>query len=117
MTLRWEYFPIFRNFTQKKVIFFGAATGTVRPSPKEMFRCRLLLPTLTHSHHHSCSAGSLSTRPMWMKPISSFAGGLAVCAFCCFVHALVPGLFTTSASARVECMVARMHNRGSSNAG
>ena len=47
---------------------------------------------------------------------SSFAGGLAVCAFCCFVHALVPGLFTTSASARVECMVARMHNRGSSKA-
>ena len=42
---------------------------------------------------------------------SSFAGGLLVCAFCCFVHAIVPGFFTTSASARVERMHERMHNR------
>jgi len=44
---------------------------------------------------------------------SAFAGGLLVCAFCCFVHALIPGLFTTSASARVDCMHDKMHNRGS----
>jgi len=42
---------------------------------------------------------------------SAFAGGLLVCAFCCFVHALVPGFFTTSASERVERMHERMHNR------
>ncbi len=46
-----------------------------------------------------------------LKTASSFAGGLALCAFCCFVHALVPGFFTNSASARVERMHARMHNR------
>ncbi len=46
-----------------------------------------------------------------LRAASSFAGGLAVCAFCCFVHALIPGLFTTSASARVECMHERMHRR------
>ena len=48
-----------------------------------------------------------------LRMASSFAGGLAVCTFCCFVHALVPGLFTTSASARVDRMHERMHNRGS----
>lgn len=48
-----------------------------------------------------------------LRAASSFAGGLAICAFCCFVHALIPGLFTTSASARVERMHERMHNRGS----
>jgi|GEM_PF-3812033 len=46
-----------------------------------------------------------------LRAASSFAGGLLVCAFCCFVHALVPGFFTTSASARVERMHERMHNR------
>jgi len=50
-----------------------------------------------------------------LRTASSFAGGLAVCAFCCFVHAIVPGLFTTSASARVERMHERMHNRSSSD--
>ena len=49
-----------------------------------------------------------------LRTASSFAGGLAICAFCCFVHALIPGLFTTSASARVERMHERMHNRGKS---
>ncbi len=48
-----------------------------------------------------------------LRAASSFAGGLAVCTFCCFVHALIPGLFTTSASARVERMHERMHHRGS----
>ena len=47
-----------------------------------------------------------------LRAASSFAGGLAICTFCCLVHALVPGLFTTSASARVERMHERMHNRG-----
>jgi len=46
-----------------------------------------------------------------LRAASSFASGLAVCAVCCFVHALVPGLFTTSASARVERMHERMHRR------
>ena len=49
-----------------------------------------------------------------LRAASSFAGGLAVCTFCCFVHAIVPGFFTTSASARVERMHERMHNRGAS---
>jgi len=46
-----------------------------------------------------------------LKTAGSFAGGLAICSFCCFVHALVPGFFTTSASERVERMHERMHNR------
>jgi len=46
-----------------------------------------------------------------LRAASSFAAGLAVCTFCCFVHALVPGFFTTSASARVERMHERMHSR------
>lgn len=50
-----------------------------------------------------------------LRAASSFAGGLAVCTFCCFVHALIPGLFTTSASARVERMHERMHNRANAS--
>jgi len=46
-----------------------------------------------------------------LRAASSFAGGLAICPFCCFVHALVPGLFTKSASERVERMHERMHAR------
>jgi len=48
-----------------------------------------------------------------LRAASAFASGLLVCAFCCFVHAIVPGFFTTSASARVERMHARMHHRNS----
>lgn len=51
-----------------------------------------------------------------LRAASSFAGGLAICTFCCFVHALVPGLFTTSASVRVERMHERMHQRAHSDA-
>ena len=47
-----------------------------------------------------------------LRTAGSFAGGLALCSLCCLIHALVPGLFTTSASARVERMHERMHNRG-----
>ncbi len=70
-------------------------------------RCSGLIQRLFTDHPKAVN----ETYFQHLRAASSFAGGLVVCAFCCFVHALVPGFFTTSASARVERMHERMHSR------
>jgi len=41
-----------------------------------------------------------------------FSGQFALCALACLLHAIIPGLCTTSASERMQRLLAHMDNRG-----
>ena len=46
-----------------------------------------------------------------LRAALGFAGTFAMCAACCLVHAVVPGLCTTSASRRLDALQQRIHRQ------